>query len=437
MSITHDELKKWLPLHTGDVIKFDVATDGQANWTTIEGKVVVDCNGVPCIHYNGQLVAIPQAGYSFTKPVVTQKADKRSSTPSAMDSSDGGLGLAKLIDDREAEAKAARSAIIQNQLNAAREQAVANVSATTQRKELNDNQQQMLRLLQGLTDRLDRIEGSVRHDRSPSARAPAPTIQGTTAANPHFAPSTSVTSTTSSLVMLPPELVTLLRTREEQDSKVFSSLISPKTDVFSQEQIAICHTNLPEYRWSKESKHHADLRAALREVAESMQKYHHISHEEHLGQITATLLSTGRVVPRYAAAEIQAMLSIANTGSGKYDWPRVSIAELAVIANMPKNLGVFIYERLRDARCTLPDSPTACIAGLCRLPLAAQSKGDAKSKDDKEKEKARAEAGERRRRTDDRKEERCRQCGAPGWKAGHVCKDADLLAFAKANPRRF
>jgi hypothetical protein len=30
----------------------------------------------------------------------------------------------------------------------------------------------------------------------------------------------------------------------------------------------------------------------------------------------------------------------------------------------------------------------------------------------------------------------CRQCGAAGWEKGHVCKDADLVAFARAHPRQ-
>ena len=191
-----------------------------------------------------------------------------------------------------------------------------------------------------------------------------------TAGNPHIVGSggtTSTTSTTNSIVALPPDLVALMRRREDDDSKVFSSWESPRCDFFLQQHITVLKLNLPEYRWTKASPHAIELRAAARTAADSLLEHSARTHEQHLAAVITAMIAAGRAATPQLAAELQVIMAIAATAVGTLDWPRVVIAELAVLGNRAIPLGTL--ERLKAARCTLPEAGQYAIGSLSMLPM--------------------------------------------------------------------
>ena len=99
-------------------------------------------------------------------------------------------------------------------------------------------------------------------------------------------------------------------------------------------------------------------------------------------------------------------MAIAATASGTLDWPRVAIAELAVLGNRAMTL-----ERLKAARCTLPDAGQYAIGSLSMLPMEQPKSQQQKGQQQQQQIPPRA----------------CRTCGKKfsgpwseeGCKAGH------------------
>ena len=237
-------------------------------------------------------------------------------------------------------------------------------------------------------------------------------------------PASAVSTTTSSVVQLPPELVALMKRREEDESKVFSSW-APRAEHFSDSQAATLRNLLPEYRWLKGDRQASHLRQALRVVADNFAAHHTKTHGLHMAEITAALRTAGATVTPSHAAELQAMLGIAATGQGTVDWPRVSIAETIVLATKSLPLGTF--ERLRIARCTLPDDESCGTAALANLPIRQQQQQRRSPN-----EHGSNNTHDTRIPNPSAKEKLCHMCGLPGWTKEHKCKDADILAFAKS-----
>ena len=203
---------------------------------------------------------------------------------------------------------------------------------------------------------------------------------GTTAGNPIVIGSggtggttSTISTTNSSVVALPPDLVALMRRREDDDSKVFSSHESPRCDFFLQQHIQVLKLNLPEYRWTKANPHAIELRAAARTAADSLLENAAKTHEQHLASVITAMIAAGRAATPQLAAELQIVMAIAATASGILDWPRVAIAELAVLGNRAIPLGTL--ERLKQA--STPSAASAC--SRWSSPRASSRKGSSSS----------------------------------------------------------
>jgi hypothetical protein len=205
----------------------------------------------------------------------------------------------------------------------------------------------------------------------------------------------------SATVALPPELLSLLRQREEDDAKVFSSKTSTKTDFFSSEQLRALRDHLPEYRILKKEACLPEFRAALRVLADCLLAGQAQSHEEHLQAVVAVMVANGRTVPTSVAAELQLLFGITATAQGAVDWPRVAIAELGVLAH--RSCSAAIYDRLKIARSTLPDAHGYGVGILACLPIR-KDRIPPPAESAKTKPKSRGKASDKA----------CHKCGKPG-----------------------
>ena len=241
---------------------------------------------------------------------------------------------------------------------------------------------------------------------SMTAMTPTQVLFGSSAAHPHIVGSatTATTGTTTassaSVTMLPPELISMMKRREEEESKIFSSHTHLRGDIFTDDQALVLKTLLPEYRWMKSDAKAHDMRMGLRAMADSILEYGQMSHMIHAQHVISSLVAAGRSATPTDAAELQMALGVAASANGTIDWPRVTIAELAVHA--ARNVATGTMARLKAARCTLPDAPSCATGALANLPirqaiepprrLADEPNKDKNRNKDKDKDKAAKEA---------------------------------------------
>jgi hypothetical protein len=214
---------------------------------------------------------------------------------------------------------------------------------------------------QMLMTAIEALNNSLRERSQPTMASPSAQLFPTPAQS---SPGGSAGSAT---VALPPELLSLLRQREEDDAKVFSSHTSTKTDFFSGDQLRVLRDQLPEYRILKKDAGLPEFRAALRVLADCLLAGQGQTHEEHLQAVVASMVANGRTVGPSVAAELQLLFGITATARGAVDWPRVAIAELGVLAH--RGCAPGIYDRLKVARSTLPDAHGYGVGILACLPI--------------------------------------------------------------------
>ena len=111
---------------------------------------------------------------------------------------------------------------------------------------------------------------------------------------------------------------------------------------------------------------------------------------------------------------LQILMGIVQTATSTMDWPRVAVCEVAL------TIRPATVDRLAMARVAHPDATSGILdcPQLFGLPVRTSSV----TKDDTPPATS--------------KPRTCHQCGKPGWSKGHVCVDADILAFVKSRVRK-
>ena len=438
-------LRKWFNSHTGAIVAFEVRKSeptADDEWQRVQGRIVMDCNGLTCVSLEGVgLVEVPQKGYDTRDPrvVTPAPARSRSASPAAEEAiADVALFLAaaatesaraeeqrkSLLRHQEAEAARAeqqRKTMLEQQATAAEAAAAQRLSmlqqqvaeatkAEQQRSELlaqqrlsseraeeqrlkmhqqQQEQQQAIHQMQTMMHAMQQQQqqqqqqvleairaASTKRDASPSPTAPTGMAARSAIYVPSSSPSAITVSSHDSV-----EVLRILSAREESESKIFSSHLSARPDMFTSKQIATMKTNLPEYRFMKSDKQAIELYVALRLLADFLDTHSAGTMTAMFADVVSALNATGRTVARAQAAEAQVLLSLENgraitslMGANPIFMPTVALAEMILLAQ--RGVAPSIYERLRQARCTLPDANQFGVGVLNNLPISGGKRYD-------------------------------------------------------------
>ena len=372
MSIEHEYIEEVLAAHEGHEVRVTGSRRGLA-LPIFQGQIPANYEGKITL-MDGTACHLPEKGVRYSEIVIGHGgAVVQRLLPRRTASEERGI-----LADMLAEAKEERAA-------AQRDRDAAAARAETQRLTmLNDAQKAAADAkadrdtLAALQLQRDTIAAAERNQLMQAISAlssltpPTPSralgFPPGSSANPHIVGSGgSGASISSSVVSLPADVITMMRRREDDESRVFSSWESTRTDFFSAAHLTVLKGSLPEYRWLKSNAHALDLRAALRAAADSIAENAGKNHDQHLAQVITVMTASGRTATAAQAAELQVVMSIAATAAGSLDWPRVVIAEMAVAACRAIPIGTI--DRLKAARCTLPEAGQYAIGSLSALPL--------------------------------------------------------------------
>ena len=227
---------------------------------------------------------------------------------------------------------------------------------------------------------------------------------GSTAGNPVIIGSGGSAASTNSVVSLPQDLVDMMKRREVAESKFFSSWSTPG-EYFTDAQKQTLKNYFPEYKWLKSEPKAATLRQALRHIADAHIQHHHSTHVEHLAAIVASITAAGHTATPTQAAEVQAMLGIAQTATGTLDWPRVILCELALLG--VRAMAPEIVGNIKAARAILADDPSAGVGDISSLPIRTTVK---QQRDDK-RSGSKATGSTTSTQSGTSEERKCRRCG--------------------------
>ena len=216
------------------------------------------------------------------------------------------------------------------------------------------------------------------------------------------------------------QLVNLLTQEALEKQKYASSHVISANDTYSPETQLTLKQHMPVYRWRKEHPDAAVLRRCLVTVSALVQesidkKWTHLEIATHVGNKIA---QQSRFVSPTMAAEIDILLKLVATSSGTLDFPRVVLCELAILTR--NDLSQRFLDAIRLARTAHPATSTGTLdcPAIGGIPVKADTQ---QKKFPIEGEPTRNTAGSKM----------CWVCNQPGYSAQHVCKDADVLAFAK------
>ena len=193
-----------------------------------------------------------------------------------------------------------------------------------------------------------------------------------------------------------------------EQAKIFSSRRPGRNDDFA-EQLHTLATAFPEYRWNKATPNAANLRRALGLIADFYVETSAASHQQLARILAARITAVQRAITGPQAAELDAMLQIAQTAHGTVDWPRVVLCEMSILGHT--SLPPEILDAIKIARVANPTSTGGVLEcrSLCGIPVRS--------------------AGGKRQTHD--ADDRCWRCGKP-WSKAHTCADADILAHVKS-----
>lgn len=197
-------------------------------------------------------------------------------------------------------------------------------------------------------------------------------------------------------------------------------------DVSSERQEALCR--LPKSRWPTKDRDLPLVRRAWLAVADELLEFEDNGVKRWLARVRSSF-AVRRVVITLAQAQCLAALDDAEPKGHTL----AAALEVALLAAPPVAAAVPLLSKARLLKPTSADLtaktsffPAGALAGFEVGRTSNNNKG---GRDDKDGNKDRGPKDRDKAKT-------CLQCGASGWTPAHACKDADLLAFAKAHPRK-
>ena len=133
---------------------------------------------------------------------------------------------------------------------------------------------------------------------------------------------------------------------------------------------------------------------------------------EHLAAIITSITAAGHAATPAQAAEVQAMMGIAQTATVTLDWPRVILCELALLG--ARALEAETVVNIKAARAILADDPSAGVGDISSLPIRTAPSGKC-DRDDKrggaQGKSNRSTASSASTQSGTTEERKCRQCG--------------------------
>lgn len=319
-------IRQWTASHVGCSIKFEQSTNG-SDWIRVAGKIAVDANGVTCIRNEaGELYFFPEENTMYRDVRVVSEGRASRGT----DEREGSTSPTNITDVFE-QYRVAMTNETQRQAQ----------HASAERELLRSNQDRMMQLLTAIEGRLSAME------RVPASPSPQRLTVGSLAG-----PSNDN------------ELVELLAQREAEAAKVISSWRLPRTDGYTGEMQQALKNLFPEYKFLRSDPHAQQLRRAICHMAVAAQdvKNRGISHMQYAEEIARNAKSARCSFTPLQAAEIQTMLSLAQTSAGTLDWILVCLTELSCISMTDLGrTGTNIVERLRLARVGHPETTNGVV----------------------------------------------------------------------------
>ena len=419
MSIEHELIAELLEQHEGHEVHVTSTRRG-APIPAFSAKIPADYDGNIALA-NGSLVAVPARGVRYTEIVVTDATGNvvQRLLPARSGSTERAI-LANMLTEakneraqaqQEREAAAARAEaqrltmLKEAQQAAAQAKADRDALAAQQLQRDNAAAAERSQLMQAITA----LTATANNNTPTRALGFAP---GSTATNPVVIGSGGSTTTSlTSVVSLPQDLVDMMKRREVAESKIFSSWASPG-EYFTEGQKQTLRNYFPEYKWLKTHPKAPTLRQALRHIADGHTQHAGSTHVEHLAAIITCITAAGHAATSTQAAEVQAMMGIAQTASGTLDWPRVILCELALLG--VRALEAETVLNIKAARAILADDPSAGVGDISSLPIRTtpSEKRDRNEKRGAAQGKSnRSTASTASTQSGTMEERKCRQCG--------------------------
>ena len=142
------------------------------------------------------------------------------------------------------------------------------------------------------------------------------------------------------------------------------------------------------------------------------------THQELATHIGTKITAQAKFVSPTMAAEIDILLKLVASGTGSVDYPRVVLCELGILTR--NDLSQRHLDAIRLARTAHPATSTGILdcPGIGGIPV----KLEAFKKSPVDGEATRSTPGAKL----------CWDCNQPGYTPQHVCKDADIVAYAKS-----
>jgi hypothetical protein len=191
---------------------------------------------------------------------------------------------------------------------------------------------------------------------------------------------------------------------------------------------------LPRAKWPAKSPDAAIVRRGWLAVAEALAQLHSRGATHWLADLKSAFAVRNVQLTMSAAQSVAAFTEVGDEASGHVLAAALEVSLMA-IAPVARAVPLLAQARLlwpSMADCSGPTAfPTS--AGLNGFEIRRSGDNNKATRDsNKDAKGAHEDAKERTKGRD----KTCHQCGVGGWSKAHVCADKDLVAFAKAHPRK-